>query len=104
MHTGSILPPNSPVNQYIIIIYRFYMVSEEMIKRRQACPCGKGESEEIGLTGDVGEEHIMLCPVCKEKYSYDPTGVCRNHKVKMRPRGWVLNGKFDMSGALAKSV
>ncbi|MFZ2455718.1 MAG: hypothetical protein WAX07_04515 [Candidatus Altiarchaeia archaeon] len=79
------------------------MVSEEVIKRRQACPCGKGESEQIGHSGELGEENIMLCPECKENYFYDPTGVCRNHKVKMRPRGWVLKGSHDLSGALIKA-
>ena len=80
------------------------MVSEEVFKSRQSCPCGKGESEQIGHSGESDEEHIMLCPVCKEKYLYDPTGVCRNHKVKMRPRGWVLKGTYDISGALVKAL
>ncbi len=79
------------------------MISEEVFKSRQVCPCGKGESEQIGHCGDPSEEHIMLCPICKEKYVYDPKGVCRNHKTKMRPRGWVPKGAYDMSGALAKS-
>jgi hypothetical protein len=79
------------------------MVSEEVFKSRQVCPCGKGESEQIGHSGDPGEEHVMLCPDCREKYLYDSNGVRRNHKVKMRPRGWVLKGSYDMSGALARA-
>jgi hypothetical protein len=76
------------------------MVSVEVFKSRQACPCGKGESEQIGFSCDPGVEHLMICPDCKEKYSYDPTGVCRNRKVKMRPRGWVRTGTYDHSGTI----
>lgn len=79
------------------------MVNKEVFKSRQICPCGKGESEQIGRSGDARDQHLMLCPDCKEKYVYDPTGVCRNHKIRMRPRGWVLKRNHDHSGTFAGS-
>jgi len=74
------------------------MISEEVFSNRLVCPCGKGESEEIRHLNDSTEEHIMLCPECKERYVYDLKGVCRNHKIKMRPRGWVLKRNNYMRG------
>ena len=78
------------------------MVSEEVFKSRQVCPCGKGESEQIGFSCDPAVEHKMICPDCKDKYEYDTKGVCRNRKVKMRPRGWVLTKASDHSGTLLR--
>ncbi len=76
------------------------MVSVGVSRSRLVCPCGNGESEEVGQPGESNEEHVMLCPDCKDKYVYDPKCICRNHKVAMRPRGWVRKGNYDMAGTL----
>lgn len=70
---------------------------EEMGKHRYPCPCGKGEYEEISISDDWGgqrENHVMLCPECKEKYVYDLT-VVHGHLGDEIRRGWVLKSVLE---------
>lgn len=67
---------------------------EEGCRRRYPCPCGGGEFEEIDYSDDWGRsrtEHEMLCPKCKELYSYSEANIRPNCKPHHEiDSGWVL--------------
>jgi hypothetical protein len=66
---------------------------------RHPCPCGKGESvhrwqDYSSYPGTKYEEHVMLCPDCKDRYAYDgaPSG---GHPGNFGYRGWVLKSVLE---------
>lgn len=64
---------------------------EEMYRRREPCPCRKGEVEVVGYSDDWGRlrtDHRMLCSTCASRYVYSDEVVRSRHGREVE-RGWI---------------
>jgi hypothetical protein len=65
---------------------------ERDFTKKYPCPCGKGEYEVSSYSDDWMRsryEYSMLCPECKEKYTYSHA-IINAHPGREVERGWVL--------------
>jgi hypothetical protein len=73
---------------------------EEDFTKEYPCPCGKGGYEYTSYSDDWGRsktEYNMLCPECREKYTYS-SKVIYGHPGNEVERGWVLKSVLEAEG------
>jgi hypothetical protein len=69
------------------------MSYEETYRRRYACPCGKGEWEEVGYSNDWNQtrtDRTMLCSTCAPRFVWkDTTSDYEGRRMKGESGKWV---------------
>lgn len=82
------------------------MSYEESYRHRRPCPCGDGEYEEVGFSGDWGStytERSMLCVRCAPDYVWSHTSL-GGHKWNEAERGWVRRAVVDAEERYPREV
>jgi hypothetical protein len=69
---------------------------EEISRQSYPCPCGESTYEEVSYSDDWNRSETrrsMLCPDCKEHYTYVHSEYAEQyqHKYFARASGWVHN-------------
>jgi hypothetical protein len=79
---------------------------DEIYRGRKPCPCGKGEYEEVHRENDWFQYETrrdMLCPECKERYSYSEE-IIGGHPGDEIERGWVLKNVLEAEHSYREQV
>jgi hypothetical protein len=79
---------------------------EESVRRREACPCGKGQVEVVLYSDDWGrtrDERTNLCPYCRELYVYSPR-VIGGHQGNENVQGWVRRTADDATNTYRAKI